>query len=193
MILGPTSEILGVPDRRAPPAPSAAGAAGPRVPLAVSQHRRMRDHALHCRRAHLMRDDVRRALAIDRSSTVQERTIDITTTGRRSGEPRRIEIVFYRFEDSVYLSGIPGPRTRDWLANLTAAPRFTFHLKHGVVADLPAVATVITDPTERRRVFIQFVEEFNHRHGPDSPWPRAVLEEWVERSPLVKVSFEEAD
>ena len=28
------------------------------------------------------------------------------------------------------------------------------------------------------------VEEFNRRHGPDSPWPEAVLDEWVERSPL---------
>ncbi|MGD0064422.1 MAG: nitroreductase/quinone reductase family protein [Streptosporangiaceae bacterium] len=136
-----------------------------------------------------MRDDVRQALAINRSSTIEERTIDITTTGRRSGEPRRIEICFYRFEDSVYLSGIPAPRTRDWLANLAAEPHFTFHLKHGVVADLPAVATVITDPAERRRVMTEFVEDFNHRQGPDSPWPTAVLAEWVERSPLAKVSF----
>jgi hypothetical protein len=56
-----------------------------------------------------MSDDVREALAITRSSTIEDRTVDITTTGRRSGQARRIEIVFYRFEDSVYLSGIPGP------------------------------------------------------------------------------------
>ena len=137
----------------------------------------------------MMRDDVRQALAIGRSSTIEERTIDITTTGRRSGKPRRIEICFYRFEDSIYLSGIPGPRTRDWLANLAAEPHFILHLKHGVVADLPAVATVITDPVERRRVFSDFVDDFNHRHGPGSPWPKAVLQEWVEGSPLAKVSF----
>jgi hypothetical protein len=140
-----------------------------------------------------MRDDVRQALAISRSSTIEERTIDITTTGRRSGEPRRIEICFYRFEDSIYLSGIPGPRTRDWLANLTAESHFVFHLKHGVVADLPAVATVITDPVERRRVLVDFVDDFNHRRGPGSPWPEAVLEKWVEGSPLAKVSFVAAD
>ncbi len=136
-----------------------------------------------------MRDDVRAALAITPSSTMEDRTIDITTTGRRSGRERRIEIVFYRFEDSVYLSGIPGPRTRDWLANLAADPRFTFHLKHGVVADLPAEAEVITDPAERRRVFANFVDEFNHRHDADSPWGVAVLDEWVERSPLARVRF----
>jgi deazaflavin-dependent oxidoreductase (nitroreductase family) len=140
-----------------------------------------------------MRGDVRAALAITRSSTMEDRTVDITTTGRRSGEPRRIEICFYRFGDSVYLSGVPAPRTRYWLANLAADPRFTFHLKHGVVADLPAEAEVIADPVERRRVFVDFVDEFNHRHGPDSPWGVAVLDQWVEGSPLARVSFAEGD
>ena len=41
-----------------------------------------------------MRDDVRRALAIGPDATIEERTIDVTTTGRRSGQPRRIEICF---------------------------------------------------------------------------------------------------
>jgi deazaflavin-dependent oxidoreductase (nitroreductase family) len=140
-----------------------------------------------------MRDDVRRALDIGPAASIDERTIDITTTGRRSGLPRRIEIVFYRLDDAVYLSGIPGPTTRDWLANLTAPPPFTFHLKHGVVADLPAVATVITDPAERRRVLAVFVDQFNQRNGPESGWPRAELEEWVASSPLAQVTFVEVD
>lgn len=140
-----------------------------------------------------MREDVRQALAIDASSTIEDRTIDITTTGRRSGGPRRIEIAFYRLGDEIYLSGIPGPKTRNWLANLAAQPQFTFHLKHGVVADLPATATVIVDPAERRRVLAVFVEEFNRRHGPDSPWPEALLDEWVEHSPLAKVTLVETD
>jgi deazaflavin-dependent oxidoreductase (nitroreductase family) len=136
-----------------------------------------------------MREDIRRALAIDATSTIEDRTIDITTTGRRSHEPRRIEIVFYRLGDDVYLSGIPGPKIRDWLANLAAHPQFEFHLKHGVVADLPATATVIVDPAERRRVLAVFVEEFNSRWGPDSPWPEAVLDEWVAGSPLAQITF----
>jgi deazaflavin-dependent oxidoreductase (nitroreductase family) len=139
-----------------------------------------------------MRDEVHQALTIGPSSTLEERTIDITTTGRRSGQPQRIEIVFYRFEDSVYLSGLPGPRPRAWLQNLTAEPNFAFHLKHRVVADLQATAMVITDPVERRRILSKFVEEFNQRHGPDSPWPKAVLDDWVQRSPLAKISFQEA-
>ena len=140
-----------------------------------------------------MRDDVRQALAIGPAATMEERTIDITTTGRRSGRPRRIEIVFYRFEDAVYLSGVPAPQRRDWLANLAAEPHLTFHLKNDVVADLPAVATVITDPAERGRVLADFVGQFNDRNGPDSPWPTAVFDEWVKHSPLAKISFVEAD
>jgi deazaflavin-dependent oxidoreductase (nitroreductase family) len=140
-----------------------------------------------------MRDEVCQALMIDPAATLQERTIDITTTGRRSGQPRRIETVFYRCEDSIYLSGIPAPRPRAWLLNLTAEPRFIFHLKGEVVADLPATATVITDPAQRRPILSRFVEEFNQRHGPDSPWPEATLDEWVKDSPLARISFPEAD
>jgi len=139
-----------------------------------------------------MRQEVRQALDIDASSTMQDRTIDITTMGRRSGELRRIEIVFYRVDDDIYLSGIPGP-TRNWLGNMTANPNFTFHLKNSLVADLPATATPIVDPAERSRVLGVLVEEFNNRRGTDSPWPEAVLDEWVERSPLAKVTFKGND
>ncbi len=140
-----------------------------------------------------MRDDVRNALAIGPSSTMEDRTIDITTTGRSSGSPRRIEIVFYRIEDSIYLSGIPAPRRRDWLANLSAEPHFTFHLKHGVVADLPAVATEITDESERRRLLGSLVDQFNERRSDESEWPRAELNEWIQGSPLARVDFVEGD
>jgi hypothetical protein len=54
-----------------------------------------------------MRDEIGQALMVGPFAALEERTIDITTTGRRSGQPRRIEIVFYRFENSVYLSGVP--------------------------------------------------------------------------------------
>jgi hypothetical protein len=140
-----------------------------------------------------MRDDVRQALDIGPSTTMEDRTIDITTTGRRSQELRRIEICFYRFEDSIYLSGLPGPRTRDWLVNLTYDPRFTFHLKNTVVANLPAIATVIADPTERAHVLRELVREFNARHDAEGPWPKGVLEEWVAHSPLAKVTFVESE
>jgi deazaflavin-dependent oxidoreductase (nitroreductase family) len=140
-----------------------------------------------------MRDDVRRALAITPASTFEERTVDITTTGQRSGAPRRIEICFYRLGATTYLSGIPAPRTRDWLANLAAEPRLTFHLKGTVVADLDARATVITDPSERRHVLGAFVDDFNQRNGSDSDWPTAILDEWLAGSPLARVEFLDAE
>jgi hypothetical protein len=140
-----------------------------------------------------MRDDIARALALGGSAVIAERTVDITTTGRTSGEPRRIEIVFYRFEGDVYLSGIPAPKRRSWLANLAEQPLFTFHLKNGVTADLPARATVIEDPAERRRVLSLFVDQFNERRPPDSPYPVAVLDEWVDSAPLARVTFLESD
>ena len=141
-----------------------------------------------------MRDDVRAALTIDARSTIEDRTIDITTTGRRSGKPRRIEIVFYRLGEDVYLSGIPAPKTRDWLANLAANPNFTLHLKHSVVADLPATATIVLEPAERRRVLAVFVEEFNRRRREnDDAWPAAILDEWVAQSPLARVTFDDGD
>ena len=138
-----------------------------------------------------MRDEIRKALAIDDSTPPGGRTIDITTTGRRSGQPRRIETVFHRFEDSIYLSGRPRPRPRAWLLNLAAEPHFIFHLKRGVVADLPATATIITDPAERRRILTDIVEGVNRRRTASNPRPEAVLEDWIAASPLAKVSFDE--
>ena len=100
--------------------------------------------------------------------------------------------MFYRLEEDVYLSGIPAPVTRDWLANLAANPQFTLHLKQSVVADLPATATIILEPAERRHVLAVFVEEFNRRRSENHDgWPEAVLDEWVEQSPLAKVTFDE--
>ena len=139
-----------------------------------------------------MREDVKQALAIGPDASMADRTIDITTTGRRTGQPRRLETVFYRFEDEIYLSGIPAERPRAWLLNMQAQPHFTLHLKHGVTADLPAEAEVITDPGERRRVLEVFVTQFNARQSPDSPFPTAVLDEWVAGSPLVRVTFDDA-
>src|SRR6266478_9525144 len=79
-------------------------------------------------------------------------TIDITTVGRKSGTPRRIEIVFHNIDGKIYISGIPSPTRRGWLANLEARPEFTVHLKGAVRADLPAKARIIDDEAERRQI-----------------------------------------
>jgi len=87
------------------------------------------------------------------ASLAHGHTIDITTTGRRTGLPRRIEIVFHNMNGRLIITGTPrSDHKRAWLYNLEADPSLTFHLKGSVDADLPATARVITDPTERRAI-----------------------------------------
>ena len=84
---------------------------------------------------------------------------------------------------------MPGPKRRDWLINLEANPSLSFHLKNQVHADLPATATVITDPDQRRGILQPVVEQYNRRWSPDSPWPYGDLDEWVSNSPLALITF----
>jgi deazaflavin-dependent oxidoreductase (nitroreductase family) len=121
-----------------------------------------------------MDDTIRHAL--DRGQR-----IDITTTGRRTGTPRRIEIVFHNLDGRIIISGIPvAGRTRGWLYNLQADSRITIHLKGpGAQADLDGTARVITDPAERREVLA----------GVARNWGRTDLEAMVAYSPLIEVSI----
>jgi deazaflavin-dependent oxidoreductase (nitroreductase family) len=106
--------------------------------------------------------------------------IDITTTGRKSGRPRRLEIVFHNIGGRVYISGMPSPRRRSWIANLDSHPRFTFHLKRPVRADLPATARVIEGEAERREILPHVARA----------WKRNDLEDMVRYSPLIEVTFD---
>ena len=112
----------------------------------------------------------------------QGQVIDITTTGRKSGEPRRIEIVFHVFNGKVYISGFPRPQKRSWLANLEAHPDFTFHLKNDVKADLAATARSIIDPSERLPLLQQVKSS-------QTSWDEVDIENAVKMSPLVEVTF----
>ena len=106
--------------------------------------------------------------------------VDITTTGRRTGESRRLEIVFHVIDGRIYISGMPSRRKRAWLANLEAHPKLTLHLKSPVAADLPATARPIVDPDERRRVL-----EVVARN-----WRRDDVDTMVELSPLIEVTVD---
>ena len=108
-------------------------------------------------------------------------TIDITTVGRKSGLPRRIEIWFKQVGGRTYITGTPG--TRDWFANLLANPAFTFHLKQSVQADLPARARIITDETERRAILAAPAMAWYHNQVNS-------LEDLVQGSPLIEVLFQ---
>ncbi|TMF67864.1 MAG: nitroreductase family deazaflavin-dependent oxidoreductase [Chloroflexi bacterium] len=107
-------------------------------------------------------------------------TIDITTKGRRTGRPRRLEIVFHNIGGRIYISGTPYPGKRKWLLNLEADPHFTFHLKGRTSADLPATARVIEDEAERREILPHIARI----------WKRDDVDRMVRYSPLIEVTFE---
>jgi deazaflavin-dependent oxidoreductase (nitroreductase family) len=121
-------------------------------------------------------DKVREALSRPQS------VIDITTTGRKSGEPRRLEIVLHNIDGRLYISGAPSRRRRSWLANLDGNPNLTVHLKRGITADLPATAREITEPKERRQIL-----EGIARH-----WGRGDVDTMMKYSPLIEVTIDGA-
>jgi deazaflavin-dependent oxidoreductase (nitroreductase family) len=102
--------------------------------------------------------------------------IDITTYGRKTGLPRRIELVFHAVDGRVILSGMPG-RVRDWLLNMRANPRVILHLKSIVSADLPATAREIAEPAERRSLMERVAAN----------WGRADVDRMMVDSPLVEL------
>ena len=116
-----------------------------------------------------MDDRIRRALS-------RGHTIDLTTTGRRTGLPRRIELVFHAIDGRLYISGMPG-FPRSWMANIRRNPRVTFHLKGPIKADLPATAREITEPAERRQIMEQVARN----------WRRTDVDRMMVQSPLIEV------
>ena len=108
----------------------------------------------------------------------RDRTIDITTRGRKTGQLYRTELWFHQIDGHIYITGAWGPR--DWYANLLAHPEFTFHLKQSVKADLPARATPILDRARRRAIIARIDQTLGGSRD---------LEAWVKGSPLVAVEF----
>ena len=111
--------------------------------------------------------------------------IDITTIGRRSGKPNKIEIWYHRALGRYFITGSPG--ARNWLANVMAEPKFTFHLKQSAQADLPATARVITDPVERREV-LDAIDKVRPYYG-ELP---GGMEAMYEGGPLFEINFDES-
>ena len=73
---------------------------------------------------------------------------DVTTIGRRSGQPHEIEIWFGVIDDTMYLISGNGP-TADWYRNTLADSHVTVRL-NGETHD--GVARDVTDADERVRV-----------------------------------------
>jgi deazaflavin-dependent oxidoreductase (nitroreductase family) len=115
-----------------------------------------------------------------REALQEGETIDITTTGRRTGLQRRQELSFVNVDGKIYLSG--RPEKKDWHANLLANPDFIFHLKLSVQADLKARAQNVGDPEERKRL-LRRISGKNRTEEEMQPF--------YEGSPLLEVTFPE--
>lgn len=136
------------------------------------------DHAdgMHSSLGHLARY-VRDGIVVD--ELADDLTVDITTTGRRSGLPRRIEIWMLAVVGRFFITGTTGQR--DWMANLLADPQLVVHLKRHTHLDLPATATLVDDPELRRAVL----------EHPTADWYRGQqpLDVLVDQAPMVEIEF----
>jgi len=107
--------------------------------------------------------------------------IDLTTTGRRTGQPRRIEIFLHADNGQLFITGMPrADRTRDWIYNIEADPHVVMHVKRSVVVDVPATARVVRDPEERRPL----IEAAAKR------WGRTDVPEMLRHSPLIVLTVD---
>lgn len=113
-----------------------------------------------------------------RSALHRSQVIDLTTTGRRTREPRRIEIFLHELDGRLFISGMPFPTKRHWLLNVEADPHVTVHLKRSVTADVPALARVVEDPAERRPLL----------EAAAARWGRDDVDLMMEQSPLMELT-----
>ena len=120
--------------------------------------------------------EIRDALTIDM-------VVDITTTGRKTGQPRRIEIWAHNLDGRLFLTASPGRRS--WYANLVATRKMTLHLKDKGKADLAASVRPILDDDERRDVLTRLnaASAFRQTQNMD-------VEQWVQNSCLVELTVE---
>lgn len=102
------------------------------------------------------------------------RTVDLTTYGRRSGLPSRVEIWWFYVAERFIITGTPGKR--DWYANVLANPEVVIHTP---VGDFPARAAVVEERDFRRTVFTH----------PEIVWYRtqSQLEALVRSAPMIEI------
>ena len=116
-----------------------------------------------------------------RAALKQSQVIDLTTTGRRTGQRRRIEIFLHTDDGQLFITGMPrADRTRDWIYNIEADPHVVMHLKQSVVVDVPATARVVSHPEERRPL----IEAAARR------WGRTDVPEMLRHSPLIVLTID---
>ena len=105
----------------------------------------------------------------------------LTTTGRRSGTPHRIEIWYARAGETLYLMA-GGRRSSDWVQNLSVEPAVTVEVDG---APRPGTARVLDDDgpeTDRARRLV--FEKYSARFDEDlTSWRDAALPVAIDLSP----------
>ena len=86
----------------------------------------------------------------------QDELIELTTYGRKTGQPHIIECRFMYAGDKVYVSGFPGKR--DWVANIKNNPKALIHIKQSAEAMIQAEGRVVTREKERRSFLVRYME-----------------------------------
>jgi deazaflavin-dependent oxidoreductase (nitroreductase family) len=104
----------------------------------------------------------------------------LTTTGRRSGQPREIEIWFGLDGDTLYM--LSGGRGRsDWVKNLKADPRVSVRIGDRL---LRGRARIVAEPEEDEKARALLVNKYGLRYSGDlSSWRRDALPLAVDLEP----------
>jgi len=111
---------------------------------------------------------------LDRLASFQ--TIDLTTFGRKTGLPRRIEIWWFRVDGRFVITGTPG--RRDWVANVIHDPRVIIHVDGH---DIDSTASAILDWGFRKTVFTR----------PETSWYKTQeeLDRLIRTAPMIEVNL----
>ena len=104
----------------------------------------------------------------------------LTTAGRVSGRPHRIEIWFALVGATVYLLAGGGGRA-DWVRNLLRTPAVTLELGG---RSSPARARLVDDPDEDQRARALVYDKYSPRY-------RGSLEQWRDTALVVAVDLPE--
>jgi deazaflavin-dependent oxidoreductase (nitroreductase family) len=93
---------------------------------------------------------------VDLTALAKERTLEITTVGRKSGKRRTVEVWFVAENDHVFVqAGVKG--RKGWLANVRSDPEVGLDIAG---TKLHGHATIVNDEAERKRI----IEMFRHKY-----------------------------
>jgi len=88
----------------------------------------------------------------------RDRLVLLTTTGRRTGQPRTTPLMFHHDDDRVLViaSNVGAPDHPQWYLNLAADPHVTVEIAH---ENYPAIATPTTG-ADRERVWAMLKQTY---------------------------------